>query len=66
MTEAERIEWGKQEHHARMADVAAVKAGRLSLEEAQARTRSRSASSGMTPHQSYSALLDGQRALSGR
>lgn len=63
MTETERIEWGKAEHHARLADIAAVKAGEISLEEAQSRARKRSRQSGMTPHQAYTALVEGQMAI---
>ena len=62
MNEAQRVEWGKQEHHARLADIAAVKDGWMSLEEAQRRARVRSRHSGMTPYQAHAALVDGQRA----
>lgn len=61
MTEDERIQWGKGEDAARKADIAAVKAGITTLEEAQRRARSRSRQSGMTPHQAHTALCDGQR-----
>lgn len=61
MTEDERIQWGKTEDGLRKTDIAAVKAGAMTLEEAQKRARSRSRQSGMTPHQAYMALCDGQR-----
>lgn len=54
MTEEEKRAWGKAEADARLADIAAVKAGTISLEDAQRRARSRSRKSGMTPTESYS------------
>lgn len=61
MTEDERIQWGKTEDVARKADIAAVKASTMTLEEAQKRARSRSRRSGMTPSEAHRALCDGQR-----
>ncbi len=63
MTESERIEWGKAEHTARLADLAAVKDGLMSLEFAQKVARLRARKSGMTPRQAHKALVDGQRTL---
>lgn len=63
MTEGERIAWGTQEHHLRLTDIAAVKAGTLSLEAAQANARRRSRQSGMTPSRAHAALCDAQRAM---
>jgi len=62
MTEEERLAWGAQEHRTRIDDIAAVKRGEITLKEAQKRARKRSRESGMTPHQSYSAMIDGNRA----
>lgn len=62
----QRIEWGKAEHFARLSDIAAVKAGSMSLAHAQANARRRSRLSGMTPTEAHRALADGQRALNGR
>lgn len=53
MNEQEKQAWGKTEADARLSDIAAVKAGMMSLEEAQRRARARSRKSGMTPSESY-------------
>jgi hypothetical protein len=61
MTEQERLAWGAAEDIARKADIAAVKAGTMTLAAAQKRARSRSRQSGMTPSRAYAALVDAQR-----
>ena len=61
MTEVERLAWGAKEHQTRIADIAAVKRGEITLEEAQKRARKRSRESGMTPSRSYSAMINGSR-----
>lgn len=63
MTEAERIEWGMAESSARKSDIEAVKAGMITLEEAQKRARHRTRQSGMAPSEAHAALCDGQRAI---
>ena len=61
--QAARLEWGKSEHYARLADIAKVKTGEISLADAQKRARSRARKSGMTPTAAHRALCDGQRAI---
>lgn len=47
MTDAELAAWGKQEHEARLADIAAAKAGTMTLEQAQKNARSRARKAGL-------------------
>lgn len=63
MTEHERIAWGATEDAFRKADIAAVKAGTLTLRAAQSRAASRSRHSGMTRREAHRALADAQRMM---
>lgn len=57
------MEWGDAEHHARMADISAIKDGAMTLPEAQKRLRKRKRQSGMTGRECRNALLDAQRQM---
>ena len=64
MTEPERLAWGAAEDAARKADIAKVKTGEMSLEDAQrnARRRIRAAAAlGLTRREAYRAMVDSQR-----
>lgn len=64
MTEAKHTpNWGAAEHAARVADLAEVKAGRMTLQEAQARARSRQRKAGLTRAQASTAVSDHSREL---
>lgn len=56
-TEDKTLEWGRSELERRMADIAAVKAGALTLEAAQKAARSRARASGLTRHQAGRAVM---------
>jgi hypothetical protein len=62
MTEEERLAWGAQEHRTRIGDIAAVKRGEISLEEAQKRARKRQRDSGLTKAGAHRAMIEGNRA----
>ena len=61
MTEQEQLAWGAKEDAMRKADIAAVKAGSMTLEAAQKQARIRVRHSGMTPSSAYRALVNAQR-----
>lgn len=63
MSKEEMLAWGAIEDSMRKADIAAVKAETMTLEEAQRRARSRSRKSGMTPSVAHKALADAQRLM---
>lgn len=62
MTDDERAAWGRKEFEQRLADVAAVKAGTMTLEAAQKAARKRSRQSGMSGSDAYRAMRDSHRA----
>ena len=55
--------WGATEHDARLADIAEVKAGRMSLAEAQANARARQHMAGLSHAQATLAVSDHCREL---
>lgn len=63
MTETERLAWGALEDAVRKSDIAKVKSGEISLEDAQRNGRRRvraAAKVGLTPSQAYRAMVDAQ------
>lgn len=61
MTEEEKAVWGRKEFEQRLADIAAVKAGTMTLEAAQKAARKRSRQSGMNGSDAYHAMRDSHR-----
>jgi len=54
-------DWGKLEDAARKCDIEAVKAGVMTLEEAQRSARRRARQAGLTPRQAFDELCNAQR-----
>lgn len=55
-TKQDLIEWGRQEHEARVDDLARVAAGSMSLDDAKRSSRVRASRAGMTIAQADKAL----------
>lgn len=53
-------DWGRREFEQRLADIAAVRAGAMTLEAAQRAARRRSRKSGMSGSDAYRAMRDSQ------
>ena len=61
MDAEQKAEWGRKEFEQRLADIAAVKAGTMTLADAQKAARSRSRQSGMNGNDAYHAMRDSHR-----
>jgi hypothetical protein len=62
MNDTDRLQWGAQEDAQRKNDIVAVKAGSMTLEQAQQAARRRIRVSGMTRAEAYAALIDAQKS----
>jgi hypothetical protein len=56
MTESELLAWGKQEHQIRLDDIARVRAGALSISDAQEAANLRSRRAGISADATHRAL----------
>lgn len=61
MSETTKANWGMTENEARQADLAEVRAGRMTLAEAQQRAKSRRSTEGLRMNSAASAVLEGQQ-----
>lgn len=60
----QKAEWGRKEFEQRLADIAAVKAGTMTLEAAQKSARKRSRQSGMNGTDAFHAMRGSHRGRS--